>query len=351
MVVEGSHQEDAPSLSVFAFGVFEPALLQQHAHAFHKEDAAQQRQEEFLADKNRGHSDHAAYGKGAGVAHKHLRGEGVVPQEAYQGASESSHINRHLSAAWQVHYVEVTGVDYVAAEVGEDAESYAHYGRSAGCQAVQAVREVGSVGTGQDDDYYHHDVNAPGEVHASLSLERGKPGVIELVGLYEGDGGDELFGTVSPDLGGEAEDEGYAQGKDELEYEFHLRAEAVLVMLEHLYIIVREAYAAAPYGGEEQKLHVDVAQVADKQGAHKQRSYDYDSAHSGGALLLHLAFQTQVAYGFAYLGFLEPAYDGAPGEECEEHADNHGGDGPERQVGHQAVSREVVILKKIEKMV
>ena len=149
----------------------------------------------------------------------------------------------------------------------------------------------------------------------------------------------------------EAEDEGDAEGQDELENQLALLAHTFLIVLEYLDIVVREAYASAPHGGEKEQLHVDVAEVADQQGAHQQRCDDDDAAHGRGALFLHLAFQAEVAYGLADLGLLQAADDGSAGEECEEHAYHHGRYGPERQERHQVVAREVDVLEKIEEMV
>ena len=56
---------------------------------------------------------------------------------------------------------------------------------------------------------------------------------------------------------------------------------------------------------------------------HKCRGADEEqTAHRGGALLLHLAFETKIAYGFPYLFFLQPFDDGVARQKSYQHTDN-----------------------------
>ena len=179
-------------------------------------------------------------------------------------------------------------------------------------------------------------------------MEGGKPGIVEFVGLHEGDGGHELVGG---DILADAHGERYQQAECELEHQLALLRKAFFIMLEYLYIIVGESYASAPYCGEDEQLDVDVAEVAYQQHAHQQGEDYNDAAHRRGALLLHLAGQAEVPYAFADLLALEPADDASACEEGYQHADDYCGHGPEGQEVHKPHSGEVYILEMCKEMV
>ena len=146
------------------------------------------------------------------------------------------------------------------------------------------------------------------------------------MGLDEGDGGDQ---TVRGNVGADADGKGHEEAEAELEHELAFLAEALLLMLEHLDVVVQEADAAAPYRGDYQQYGVDAVQTADQQDGAQQRHEDDEAAHSGGAFLLHLAFEAEVAYALADLVLLQPAYDAAAREECDKHTDHDGEHCPE----------------------
>ena len=60
VVVQGRHEQDAPPLAVFALGILEVAHLDHHRDALGQEDAAQQRQQQLLADAEGEDGDDAA---------------------------------------------------------------------------------------------------------------------------------------------------------------------------------------------------------------------------------------------------------------------------------------------------
>ena len=237
-----------------------------------------------------------------------------------------------------MHDVEVVGVQGVTAQPGDDTEGHAHDGRGAGRQAVHAVGEVGAVGAAQDHDDDHGHIDAPGAIDAQLSAEGGEPGVVELVCLHEGNRGDELVGG---DLGAETDGQGHEQAQAELEDELAALAHAFLVVLEYFDVVVGEADGAAPDGGADQQQGVDAVEAADQQGGAQHSGDDDQAAHRGGAFLLHLAFQAEVADLLADLQALQFADDGAAGEEGDQHADHGREHGAEGEVVEQTCSGDV----------
>ena len=110
MVVDRRHQQDATPFAVAAFGVLEPADLHHHREAFDQKDAAQQRQQQLLADAEGEDGDDAADRQRAGVAHEDLRRKGVVPKEADQRADQRRGEDDQFAAVRDVHDIEVVGV-------------------------------------------------------------------------------------------------------------------------------------------------------------------------------------------------------------------------------------------------
>ena len=76
------HREDA-----FA-GELETQHLKNHRDRFDDEDAADDREQQFLFATDRDDSDHSADRERSGVAHEDLRGMTVEPEKAQAGADE-----------------------------------------------------------------------------------------------------------------------------------------------------------------------------------------------------------------------------------------------------------------------
>ena len=122
-------------------------------------------------------------------------------------------------------------------------------------------------------------------------------------------------------------------------------------MLEDFDVVIPESQASAPHGGQKQELDVDIAQVTEQQHCRQQRDKDDNTAHGRGSLLCHLAFQTEVPDGFANLFLLKPFYHLLAEEEGDQHGQHIGGNGPEGQVVHQALSGYVKIFQFFENIV
>src|SRR5690606_3510601 len=89
----------------------------------------------------------------------------------------------------------------------------------------------------------------------------------------------------------EPDDKAEAYLSDYLEFS----CEALFILLEYLYIIVEKSDQTEPYGGYYQKHDVHVLQLGEQQCRNQDRSYNNESAHGRGALLLHLPLQAEVA--------------------------------------------------------
>ena len=97
MVMDRCHQQQPPAFSVFLFCIFEPAPLQNDGNALHQEDAAQDRQQQFLSDEHGADSDDSAHHQAARITHKDLGRVGVVPQETDKRSDEGGKEYRNLS--------------------------------------------------------------------------------------------------------------------------------------------------------------------------------------------------------------------------------------------------------------
>ena len=79
VVVEGGHLEDPLPHAGASLGVSEVGGLDDHRERLHEEDAAEDRQEQLLADHDGKDGDDAAQRQAPRVAHKDLCGERIEP--------------------------------------------------------------------------------------------------------------------------------------------------------------------------------------------------------------------------------------------------------------------------------
>src|SRR5579863_977016 len=148
MVVNGGHFED----SLFAQLV--AAYLEQNGKRFDDEHAANEGQEQFLADDDRHGADSAAEGERTHIAHKNFGRVGVVPEKADRGAHHGSAKDGELADAVKMRKFKVVGEDHVPADVSQDGKRTGGNDGAADGQAVEAVGEIDGVGgAGEHDDH------------------------------------------------------------------------------------------------------------------------------------------------------------------------------------------------------
>ena len=234
-------------------------------------------------DKNGEHRYDAAEGEAAGIAHKHLGGRRVIPQEAYQRPYECCHIYHKLLAAGHIHYVEVGGVYHVASEVGHGRERHTRYCRQAGGHTVESVVEVCTVARGCDYEHGYEQEHYPTAGFGVLAHPAGKPRVVEIVVLDKRNGGLRRLlhfvaihyllhpvGVVAYDLAvfhkhhrrAQIHCQSHYDGYAELPEYLVLALDAVFIALAKLQVVVEEAYGAEPHGGEQHHEHINIRQVA-----------------------------------------------------------------------------------------
>ena len=117
MVVKGCHQEDTTAFTVFFLRVFEVGYLYYNRQRLSKIDAAQNRDEQLLADDDAGDSHNAAEGQTAGVAHEYLRRIAVPPIETNAGTDDGGDEYHQFTDVGYVHDIQIGGEDDVARHV------------------------------------------------------------------------------------------------------------------------------------------------------------------------------------------------------------------------------------------
>ena len=376
MVVKRCHQEDAPAFTGLAFGVFEPPDLQHDRQVFNQEDSTQHGQEELFADGNGKCSDDAAQRQASGITHEDLRREGVVPQEGDTPAHKGGDEDHQLLRAGDVVDVEVIRRDDVGAHIGQNRQAQADDCAAAGGQAVDAIREVGAIANCSNNQNHQRDERQPAPPHSPVAHPGHQALVIEAVVLHERHGGfgglfrfpnreaavgfkhlknspvgrrhfDNLTGIlpVGGVLDGHvgmpphdgADDDAHADLADDLE----AACESFFVFLEDLDVVVDEADGAQPHRYEQHHLGVDVGQVGKQQRRNQDGREDDEAAHGRGALLVHLAFQPEVAHDFTYLLELQPFDDALAKEDANDQRRDQAHARAERDVLEQACAGHV----------
>ena len=140
-------------LKIRFFAQLVAAHLEHDRDRLKDEDAADEGQQQLLADDDGHGADGAAQGERTHVAHEDLSGVGVVPEKADGSADHGSAEDGQFADLGHVLQFEVVGKDDVAADVGEHGQRGGGDDGAADGEAVEAVGEVDGVGgTHQHED-------------------------------------------------------------------------------------------------------------------------------------------------------------------------------------------------------
>ena len=91
----------------------EPLRLNDDTQALNEEDATEKGQQQLLMDDDRTDTDDAANGQRSRVAHEHLSGIGVIPQETNHGSDKRRQEHYEFFGMRNIHDIEVGGIDDV----------------------------------------------------------------------------------------------------------------------------------------------------------------------------------------------------------------------------------------------
>ena len=155
MVVDGRHQENAPSLAASAFGIFEIGDLHHNRNALDKKHAAEDRQQQFLANTEGEDGDNAADGQRSRITHEGLGGKGVIPQEPDRRPDKRSNKHHQLTRMWNIHDIQVIRIHHITRHVRQNTQCRSYDSRSPRCQTVQPIRQIRPVTQAEKETGYY----------------------------------------------------------------------------------------------------------------------------------------------------------------------------------------------------
>ncbi len=158
VVMQRSHLEDALFVAQLV-----TADLEDDRQRLNDEDAADEGQQQLLADDDGDGADGAAEGERTHVAHEDFGGVGVIPEEADGCADHGAAEDGELGDQRHALQLEVVGEDDVAADVGEHGERAGGDDGAADGEAVEAVGEVDGVGGAHEHEDDEGDEGQKGE--------------------------------------------------------------------------------------------------------------------------------------------------------------------------------------------
>ena len=188
-MVQRRHLEHTASLAILATCVFEIRCLNNHRKVLHEKHSAQQGYKQLLVDEYGKHSDDTSECQRTRVAHKHLCGKSIIPQETDECTDKRGHIHHQLLGSRNIHYIEIRGVDHITAKICHGQQSHAYYGTHPGGQTVNAVGQIGTVGGGGHSQYHHHDKHYPSAFGRMASHPRCQARIVEVIVFHKRDGG------------------------------------------------------------------------------------------------------------------------------------------------------------------
>src|SRR6185312_11160138 len=190
MVMQGTHKKHPFSVAIFLFRIPEIADLYDDAETLDQENAAENRDQPFLTNDNGQCGDDTPQCQATRIAHEHLRGIGIVPEEAYAGPDERPDKDGQLAQIGDVHDVEVFRETDIAACIGKNTQAGAHDRAGPRGKPIQAVGQVGPIGDCRDDEDHDHDIEHPGQPPDRRGQQLR---IVELMILDEGNGRDRLL--------------------------------------------------------------------------------------------------------------------------------------------------------------
>ena len=239
----------------------EIAHLQNHGEGFRHEQAAHDEQEQFLLAKHREKGQHAAEPERPHVAHEHLGGIGVEPEEPKPRASQRTAENSDLAHPGNVFKLQVLREPHMPRDVNIHRKHQPGDDHRADSQPVEPVRQIHRVGSPHHDQHGERDVPVPEiRVQGLEERERQPRGIGRF--RHQQEHGD--------------------PGHQHLTGKFRARAETFVLMVGYLHKIVDEPHRRKPDEHQHGHPYIGVGQVRPQQHAHAHREHDEQAAHRGG---------------------------------------------------------------------
>ena len=256
--MDRSHAEDA-------FAAFlEAHDLDDDAQRLHDEDTADEREDDLLFAADGERRNAATERERACIAHEHLRGMRIEPEEAQTSSCERHRDDGKLIGKAVMRDAEVVGVLRVAADVTKAGVGQRGGERAARGEAVEAVGEVHGIRSPHDDEREHRDGEdthvCDDRVFHEGNVQR--PQRVAAVRRHK----------ISK---GEARDDSHAGLPDE----FGASTDTFGVLLADFEVVVSEAEGSETECGEQDDPHHDVVPLRPQQRGENDGAEDQNASH------------------------------------------------------------------------
>src|SRR6267154_2823684 len=255
MMMDRRHAKDSLAAQ------FKRADLQDDAERFDDEDATDEKQQNFLLDNDRDNSDRAAKGERTDIAHEHFGGMRVVPKKAERSADERAAKNGKFADARDVLNFEIVRPAVVAADISEHGERAGSDDGAADGEAIEAIREVDSVGRAGDDDRDKDQKRKKCERPKMFGVDEGMDDEVRMHALQKWE--DELRGVSAVRRQNEKRRANDEADKD-LQREFAFGGEAEIALFGNFGVVVNESNRGETKQREERDQYKRVLEVGPK---------------------------------------------------------------------------------------
>src|SRR5258708_11841814 len=109
MVMQGAHEKDPSSFSIFFLSILEIGYLDDHAQVFHQEHTAENGYQPFFANDDGKRGNDPTQHEAARITHEYLCRVGAIPEEAQTGADQGPDKDGQLSQVGYIHDIEIFG--------------------------------------------------------------------------------------------------------------------------------------------------------------------------------------------------------------------------------------------------
>src|SRR5712692_2488258 len=342
MMVDGRHAKNAFAAQL------ERTDLQNHRHRFDNENPAYKKEQNLLLDNHRNDAQRSSKRERTNVAHEHFSGVRVVPQKSQRRADQRPTQDRQLSDARDVLNLKIGSPAIVATHVGQNRQCPGGDYRASDRQAVEPVREIHGIGGAGN---HHRDENQKRHKSQRPEMRRMQQRVDHQVRMHTLQKRDHQFRGVCAARGKRQQPNAYNGADKDLRQKLPLAAEAKILLLRDLGVVVHESDGRERQKGEQGQQHKTVSKVSPQQCRHHRRQHDQHAAHRRCAGLFLVVLRAFFANVLADLQFAQLADQPRPENKRQKHRGETGVHRANGDVPEYIKWAEIFLQDVVEKVV
>src|SRR6202521_5340459 len=322
--------------------------LQDHRKRLDNENAANERQQQFLLDHDGYGTNRAAQRQRSDSAHEHFRRMRVVPQKSNRGTNHGSAEDSKLTDLRHALQFEVGCKSRVPAEVGENRERSGRNHRAANSEPVKTVGKIDGVARCDNHKHNKTDEWQEGQrPQVGMSCQSLDHQVrVELLEERHQQPGGILSAVLQSDQRDRDQDAGGS-----LIAQLGAGGKAEIAVMNDLKVVIGKTDRAEGHRGKHSDPNKRIAQIGPKQRRHQDGDRDQQTAHGWSTRFFLMGLRTLFADVLPDLEIAQAPNHDRPNDQAGEKSGEAGKGCAESQVTKNTEWRKVMIELQVEQPV